>query len=389
MNFKDKTTDELLERRSAILTESEQEGADLKALRDEVRAINEELEARRTAESQRAEIRGMVADGAGEQIHGGTRAAADPREKRAQQLRDTGAMTIPTEETRAILISSEDLATPTQVSEIHDAAEEDASSLLSYVFVDDCEGMGSDKVPYVVESAGEAGDQTEGAEAATKEPNFDYVTIYPDSIAAKAQISKQARKQTANRYAKKVTDNVGKALRKKAIAKIVAALKASELTMEYIAELSGSNGTITESTLSDLYLNYLGEGTPTLLLSRADLRAFSKVRGTNEKKRLYKIDFDKNPNTGIIEEDGIACRFIVVPGLTACAGTAKGANKQKTMFFGDLKTVKLDLFSPMEVEVSHEFAIDKLMDTIVGDAEVGCDVVAKNTIIAVTIPATA
>lgn len=388
MNLKEMTIEQLLERRAAIAEDGEKEDADLKALLEEARKINEEIETRRNVEAQKEEIRKLVAAGAGEQVRGGTRTETNPREQRAKKLQETGKMTLAAEETRAILISSEDLATPTKVSGINDAAESDPSSLLNYVLVENCEGMGADKVAYEVASAEAAADQTEGQEAATKEPVFDYVTITPESIACKAQISKQARKQTPLLYEQKVRTNTQKSLKKAAVNKLVAALKASELTMELTAELSGSNGKITENTLSDLYLNYLGDGTPTLLLNRSDLKAFGKIRGTNEKKRLYKITYDTgNPNTGIIEEDGIACRFIVVDSLTSCDGTAKGAAKQKTMFFGDLKTLKLDLFSAMEIEVSHDYAITSLMDTIVGDAEVGCDVVAKNTIIAVTIPA--
>lgn len=388
MKLKEMTIEQLLERRAAIAVELENDDADLNALSEEARAITAEIESRRAAEAQREEIRKMVANGAGEPV-ARIPVRENEREQRARALKETGRMTASVEETRAILISSETLATPTQVSDIHDAAESDPSSLLQYVLVEDCEGMGSDKVPYEVESAGAAADQTEGSEAVTKEPTFDYVTITPTSVACKAQISKQTRKQTPLKYEAKVRESAGKSLRKAAVNKLVAALKASTLTQEYVAEVSSSKGAITENTLSELYLSYLGEGVPTLLLTRADLQAFGKVRGTNEKKRLYTIRYGENPNVGTIEEDGIACRFIVIDALTSCAGTAQTAAKQKTMFFGDMKTLKLDLFSKMDIEVSHDFAITSLMDTIVGDTEIGCDVVAKNTIIAVTIPASA
>ena len=66
MDFKNMTADELLERRSAIAEEVEADGADLDALEAEVKSINEELEARKAAEAQKAEIRAEVANGAGE-----------------------------------------------------------------------------------------------------------------------------------------------------------------------------------------------------------------------------------------------------------------------------------------------------------------------------------
>ncbi len=68
MNFKDMTADELMERRAAIATEIDAPEADLDALEQEARAINEELETRKTDEAKRNEIRDAVANGAGETI---------------------------------------------------------------------------------------------------------------------------------------------------------------------------------------------------------------------------------------------------------------------------------------------------------------------------------
>lgn len=60
-----KTTEELLERRTQISLDSEVEGADLNALEAEVRSINAELESRQKAEAQRRELRDAVANGGG------------------------------------------------------------------------------------------------------------------------------------------------------------------------------------------------------------------------------------------------------------------------------------------------------------------------------------
>ena len=65
MDFKDKTVEELMERRAAIATEIEAPEADLDALEAEARAINEELENRKASEAKRNEIRNAVAKGDG------------------------------------------------------------------------------------------------------------------------------------------------------------------------------------------------------------------------------------------------------------------------------------------------------------------------------------
>lgn len=64
----EKTTEELLERRTAIASEIEVDGADLDALEAEARSINDELERRKAIEHEKAELREKVADGEGENI---------------------------------------------------------------------------------------------------------------------------------------------------------------------------------------------------------------------------------------------------------------------------------------------------------------------------------
>jgi len=66
MELKDKTVEELMERRSAISAEIDAPDADLDALEAEARSINEEIENRKAAEDKRNEIRNAVAMGDGE-----------------------------------------------------------------------------------------------------------------------------------------------------------------------------------------------------------------------------------------------------------------------------------------------------------------------------------
>lgn len=68
MEIKDMTVEELEARKADIRNELEADGADLDALETEVRSINEELENRKAAEAQRAEIRKAVAMGEGETV---------------------------------------------------------------------------------------------------------------------------------------------------------------------------------------------------------------------------------------------------------------------------------------------------------------------------------
>ena len=68
MDFITMNIEELEARKAQIAAELDADGADLDALESEVRAINEEMEARKAAEAQKAEIRAAVAQGDGKVI---------------------------------------------------------------------------------------------------------------------------------------------------------------------------------------------------------------------------------------------------------------------------------------------------------------------------------
>lgn len=68
MELKEMTIEEMEARKSEISEELESPEADLDALKEEVRSINEEMGSRRAAEAAKEEIRAAVAEGAGEVI---------------------------------------------------------------------------------------------------------------------------------------------------------------------------------------------------------------------------------------------------------------------------------------------------------------------------------
>lgn len=68
IDIKVASAEELIERRSMIATEIDSPEADLDALETEARAINEELESRKEAETKKAETREAVANGAGVEV---------------------------------------------------------------------------------------------------------------------------------------------------------------------------------------------------------------------------------------------------------------------------------------------------------------------------------
>lgn len=398
-DFTNQTTEQLNARVDELRQIADNPGdrtvEELEQLAEERNAIDAELNTRRATAAQAALRREQVAAGGNPTTRTVTSMAqpeqADSAEAMAREFARTRRNTIPCGEVRSLLISGGTVATPTGVSGINDMPGNRVSSILDLVSVVDCNGMGSNKVAYVAADADAASAQTEGSAVSDAEATFSYVTITPTSIGCYAQISKQTKKQSPLAYQQKVNAQAVLSLRKKAVGLIVSEIQGSALVDTVNAEVVSSKGKITEKTLRQIVLAYGGNedvvGNAVLFLNKADLVAFGDVRGANEKKAVYEITPDAdNPNMGVIKDGGMAVRYCICSGLTACEGTTQSTAAIKTMAYGDPKCFELDLFSDYEVRVSEDFAFTSLMDTIVGDAEIGGKVVVNKGFVMLKIP---
>ena len=373
---------EIEARKQAIKTEVE--GADEKRMG--------ELEAELTTlESEEAELRKKLDLQARIKDTKTVEPQSDVAQARAKKFAETGRLSMSTDETRAAILTSGNIATPTGVSGIHDA-NEGASAIVDMVYVADCSGMSTNRVAYVDQEA-TAAVQTEGSAIADGAPVYGYVDITAQTLGTVAQISAQVKKQSPLQYEAKTKNLALKALRKKVSdSVIVAKIQASELTDEVAADVASTKGKIDEKTLRKLVMNYGGDeisgGAGVLILNKTDLIAFGDVRGTNDKKAVYEIIPDANPNTGIIKDGGLAVKYVINSTVTACAGTSQVSGKKiKTMIFGDPKNFEVDLFGNYEVKVSEDFAFTSNMDTIRGTVDANGDVVVKHGFAILTIPA--
>lgn len=342
------------------------------------------------------QLRQKIADGSiGTSVNIGGNTDAENFEERAKKFALTKRTSIATTHLRAALVSSGKLATPTAVSGINDTIGAKHSSIIDLVKIVDCGGMGSNKVAYIDTDADAAAEQTEGSAATAKETTFGYVEITPKTLATYAQISEQAKNQTPLQYEAKVQEQALISLRKAAVKLVISKLKASTLNKTINASVSSAKkGIFDENTLTDLILEYGGDesivGNAVLFLNKKDLRAIGKIRGTQDKKKVYEIVPDgSNPNIGIIKDGGLAIKYCICSELAACTDTAQGSAAIPTMFYGNPQCLELDLFTDYKVKVSEEFAFTSLMDTILGSVSLGADVVAKNGFVALTIPASA
>lgn len=294
-------------------------------------------------------------------------------EERAKAFAASGEMTIENAEARAVLVSSGKLATPTEVAGINDRVGAKVSSIVDLVKVTDASGMGAYKVAYEDADAA-AATQTEGAAYNESDPTYGFVEIKPQTEAVLSYISKQARKQTPLNYAEKVQGSALVALRKRAAKIITDKLVASTLNVKL------ENIALDETTLRKVAFNYGGDesivGAATLFINKADLVALGDVRGS-DKKAVYEITPDaSNPNTGIIKDGGLSVPYCINSNLEA-----------GTLAYGQAQNFELALFSNYEINVSEDFAINKGLLTIVGDVELGGDVVVKGGFVVATVGA--
>lgn len=283
-------------------------------------------------------------------------------ERRAQEFARTGRQSVPATEARAVMVSGGKIATPTEVGGINDAFTQ-VSSIVDLVKVTDCTGMGAYKVAYV-KSGATAAKQTEGSAVAESNPVYDFVTITPETAAVVSYITKQVKKQSPLVYQNKTREQALIALRIYAEKLIVSKIKASSLTK------AKTITAIDDKTLRNIVLAYGGargvEGGATLALSKESLIAFGDVRGSQDKKPVYEITPDADPNTGTIKDGGTVVKYCLVEDLAV-----------NELLYGKMHCFELGLFGDYEIAVSEDRNIDKLMLTIVGDVDLGGEVVVN------------
>lgn len=309
----------------------------------------------------------------------GGKPEGEEAEKRAAKFAASGRMIIANKEARAVLVSSGKIATPTEVGGINEGFNT-VSSIVDMVKVTNADKMGAYNVAYE-DTEAEAGETEEGAAAHENDPTYGFVEIKPEKVTVLSYISEEVQKQTPLEYEAKVKKSALNALRKKAAAKITAALLESEINTPLSLPAIGAD------TLRKIALSYGGDenvvGGAVLYLNKADLVAFGDVRGSNEKKAVYEITPDaSNPNTGIIKDGGLSVKYCINSHATAHASASAGT---KTMFYGVPQVAfELALFDDYEVKVSEDFKFDKGLLAIRGAAQLGGAVVQKGGFVVVT-----
>lgn len=350
---------------------------------DELRAKKETLEAEIAEDHAQMEAldqpqeqqRSRKLDFMTKEMRGAKTMTLEQRQAKAEEFAKTKTLNMTGEEVRSVLVSAGQLAQSTEVSGINENGFVSVSSILDLVTVENCEGMGTNRIAYEIADP-TAAEHTEGGVIVESEPTYGFVDIQPKTYATLSSISKEAKKRTKLNYHDSVHNKAYKALRKVAAQVVTLAAANSDLTTKV------SLAALDQKALRTMAFAYGGnegiEGASTwLFLNKEDLIALGDVRGSNEKKAVFEITPNTaNPNTGVIKDGGLVMNYCIDNNLS------KG-----TLLYGNPKNIELDLFSNYEVEVSSDFLFNKLMDAIRGDVQLGAAVVVKDGMIKFTVAA--
>ena len=380
MNFKDMTADELMERRAAIATEIDAPEADLDALEQEARAINEELETRKADEAKRNEIRDAVANGAGETIETIKEERKIPMTineiRNSKEYVDAFARYIKTgkdEEVRALLTTNATVSGAyVPVPELVEARIRTAWQKLGIMdLVRKTYAKGILKVGFELSADG-ALIHNEGTNANSEEALvLGIVSLTPVSIKKWITVSDEAFDMSSEEFLYYIYDEITYRIAKKAqeelIAKIVAASTAAASTEVSVAEVD--DGAPTVAIVSECIGKLSDEATnPVIVMNKATWSQFKAAQ--------YSAGYAVDPF------EGLPVYFestLPIYSSTATTGTWLvvgdfGVGAQANFPNGDEITLKFDDLSLAE----------KDMNKIVGREYVGLGLVADKAFCRVT-----
>lgn len=128
------------------------------------------------------------------------------------------------------------------------------------------------------------------------------------------------------------------------------------------------------------------EGAATLVLNKADLKAFASVRGTNEYLPVYSIIPDSaNPSSGVIKDNnGLSCRYCLNKNVTALSSLTPTTTAKKTMFYGNPQCCEMGLWGGVEIDVNDGYKFGEGLLTIRGEVMADQDVTVPNGFVVVT-----
>lgn len=318
------------------------------------------------------------------------------------------ALFVPKPVEKAVTLATGTLAQPTGAgSTIRDALGYGVGAIIDQVYVQDLTGMAAYLEPYVISEPDAQGAKVSTAagtvRTASADPTFGVAKISPYELTTTSYVDRNIARLTPANYYAKVFNMSMKAMRRDTVKMIFNGDGQATNDMFGIKtakNVAGANifatlnvSAVNENLLTELMFAYGGDeelgGNCRLYLNKKDLQAIGKIRGTNEKRRLYDIVPDAaNPNIGTIREGGTIVPYSISKQLTALSESTAGAAAIQAMVYGDPRNYELGLFGDYTVRVDESIKGVERMLTILGDAMVGGNLIVDKGFVVATLPAT-
>lgn len=307
---------------------------------------------------------------------------------------------------KSVTLATGTLAQPTGAgTNIRDPLGNGVGAIIDQVYVQDLTGMASYLEPYVISefdaSGADVATAAGTARTASGDPTFGVAKIAPYELTTTSYVDRNISRLTPANYYAKVYTMAIRAMRRDTVKMIFNGDGQSTNDMFGIKTAKNIAGNAIYATkelsavdadlLTELMFAYGGNemlgGSCRLYLNKADLLALGKIRGTNEKRRLFDIVPDAgNPNTGTIREGGTIVPYSIASNLTALSGSSQGSAAIQTMVYGDPMNYELGLFGDYTVRVDESVKAVERMLTILGDAMVGGNLIVDKGFVVATLP---
>ena len=330
------------------------------------------------------------------------------REVQFSPLEVAKALFVPKQVEKSVTLATGTLAQPTGAgTNIRDALGYGVGAIIDQVYVQDLTGMSAYLEPYVISEPDAKGAKVTTAagtaRTASADPTFGVAKIAPYELTTTSYVDRNISRLTPANYYAKVFGMAMRAMRRDTVAMIFNGDGQATNDMFGIKTAKNVAGSaifatlevkeISPDLLTELMFAYGGDeelgGSCRLYLHKKDLLALGKLRGTNEKGRLFDIVPDAgNPNMGTIREGGSVVPYSISSKLTALSASTAGSAAIQTMVYGDPMNYELGLFGDYTVRVDESIKGVERMLTILGDAMVGGNLIVDKGFVVATLPAT-
>ena len=399
---------QLVEKAEALLKDGRRE--EYRAEMDKVAAMNTEIQdLQKLLEEQDRKFMEKPADPAEEKDKAAERGSALMKGQEVkfsvQEVRK--ALFVPGAVEKSVTLATGTLAQPTGAgTNIRDPLGNGVGAIIDQVYVQDLNGMSAYLEPYVISEPDAKGAKVTTAagtaRAASDDPQLGVAKIAPYELTTTSYVDRNISRLTPANYYAKIFAMAMKSMRRSTVGMIFNGDGQATNDMFGVKTAKNMAGSpiyasldveeVGPDLLTELMFAYGGDeelgGNCRLYLNKKDLLALGKLRGTNEKRRLFDIVPDAaNPNTGTIREGGTIVPYSIASNLTALSGSSAGSSAIQTMVYGDPMNYELGLFGDYTVRVDESVKAVERMLTILGDAMVGGNLIVDKGFVVATLPA--